>query len=317
MMSSAADLGELRQLAAGLAEEQQADILLYRGHITRAAGDQVSAGRRGRPGRPNLVLILSTLGGSADTAYRLARTFRRSYERFTVYIDEYCKTAGTLLALGADELVISEFGELGPLDAQLNAPVELGRMSSGLTSVQALRALQAEVLHFFQYHFVQLRGGAGLPTRLAAEQASEMASGLFSPIYAQIDPMQLGEIERGTTTSRQYGERIGTANLKDGALEKLVTYYPSHDFVIDRDEARELFRRVREPTTDEAELLKYLEPILALPGNQSRFIYLDELLATAWETDEEAGGDVGGAEPAGAAGEGRPEADADESRGSS
>jgi hypothetical protein len=105
--------------------------------------------------------------------------------------------------------------------------------------------------------------------------------------------------------------------LKDGALEKLVTYYPSHDFVIDRDEARELFRRVREPTTDEAELLKYLEPILALPGNQSRFIYLDELLATAWETDEEAGGDVGGAEPAGAAGEGRPEADADESRGSS
>jgi len=305
MMSSPSELARLRELAMTLADQQQADILLYRGDITRAAGHQLTSGRRGRSDRPNVLLILSTFGGSADTAYRLARALQHGYQRFIVYVDDYCKTAGTLLALGADELVMSDFGELGPLDAQLNTPVELGKLSSGLTPVQALGTLRAQVQTFFQYQFVQLRGQ--MTTQLAAERASVMASGLFSPIYAQIDPMQLGEIDRGMDTSRKYGERIGTANLKDGALEKLITYYPSHDFAIDRDEARELFRRVREPTADEAELLTYLEPLLALPSNQARFIYLDELLSQADVSEDEEDGDAGAAATSGDAVGGQPE----------
>ena len=31
----------------------------------------------------------------------------------------HCKSAGTLLALGADEIIMSNLSELGPLDIQL------------------------------------------------------------------------------------------------------------------------------------------------------------------------------------------------------
>ena len=51
--------------------------------------------------------------------------------------------------------------------------------------------------------------------------------------------------------------------------------------MIDRDEARELFERVREPTSDEAELLKQVEPIVSDRRSQPRFIYLDEFLQSA------------------------------------
>lgn len=298
MTSSVTELAELRALAATLADGQHADILLYRGDITRSASDQLTAERRGRTSRLNVLLVLSTLGGSTDTAYRIARALRRNYERVTVYIDDHCKTAGTLLALGADELVMSDFGELGPLDAQLITTVQLGDMSSGLAPVQALNALQAEALDFFQHCFVQLRARSGLTARLAADRAAEMVTGLFSPIYAQIDPAQLGDVERGMNTSRQYGARVKTANLRDGALEKLVTHYPSHDFAIDRDEAKELFHRVREPTAEEAEFLKQVEPILDQPGHQSRFLFLDDLLATALGTDGDDGGAGEVSEPA-------------------
>ena len=262
-MSSRTDLGELRAVATKLADERQADILLYGGDVAPPADVELVSSRRGRAGQPNVLLVLSTLGGSADTAYRIARSLQRRYRRVTLYVDDYCKSAGTLLALGADELVISDFGELGPLDFQSPGPVELGRMSSALTPIQALNTLRSEVLELFEDHFSRLRGRGRIPitTRIAAERASEMAIGLFSPIYAQIDPVQLGEVDRIMSTAKRYGERIARSNLKDGALERLVTYYPSHDFVIDRDEARELFERVREPTSDEAELLKHVEPI--------------------------------------------------------
>ena len=40
-------------------------------------------------------------------------------------------------------------------------------------------------------------------------------------------------------------------NLHPGALERLISGYSSHSFVIDLEEARELFVNVREPSGDE------------------------------------------------------------------
>jgi ClpP class serine protease len=34
-------------------------------------------------------------------------------------VSGYCKSAGTLIALGANELAFGEHGELGPLDVQI------------------------------------------------------------------------------------------------------------------------------------------------------------------------------------------------------
>ncbi len=78
-----------------------------------------------------MVLMLSTFGGDPDAAYRIARCLRRRYTRVSAMISGFCKSAGTLLLLGADDLVFTEHGELGPLDVQYWKQDELEEMGSG------------------------------------------------------------------------------------------------------------------------------------------------------------------------------------------
>jgi hypothetical protein len=134
-MTDGGDLRELRELATSLAQVRQADILVYSGELSRPGDGQVALQHPDRPRRTTCLLMLRTLGGSADAGYRLARALLRQYRRLTIYVDDYCKGAGMLLALAAHELVISDFGELGPLDLASQQPVTPGHSESGLAPI--------------------------------------------------------------------------------------------------------------------------------------------------------------------------------------
>jgi hypothetical protein len=139
---------------------------------------------------------------------------------------------------------------------QLRKPDEVGERTSGLTPVQALLFLEERSTTLFKRHFKSLRfsDDLGFSTKMAAETATNVTSGLLASIYQQIDPIRLAEVDRSLKVSSEYGERIGKSNLKPGALEKLLAGYPSHSFVIDRDEAKDLFQVVDEPTAELREL---------------------------------------------------------------
>ncbi len=92
------------------------------------------------------------------------------------------------------------------------------------------------------------------------EIASSLAVGLFSGIYAQVDPMHVGEAGRANRVAKQYGEMliVKGQNSTSEKLERLISAYASHEFVIDRHEANELFNTVRAPNPLESELSKLL-----------------------------------------------------------
>ena len=207
--------------------------------------------------------MLTTLGGSPDTAYRMARCLRKTYHdgKFVVFVDTLCKSAGTLITLAADELVMSDNAHLGPLDIQVPEKEEVGEMSSGLTPTQAPTTLKMEAWRLFDDHFARLRYRPGFrfSTKMAGQIAARMTIGLLRPIYEQIDPMRLGENERSLRIAAEYGQRLASKNLKDRALARLVSGYPSHTFAIDRHEAKELFNNVREPTKEESALAASLD----------------------------------------------------------
>lgn len=174
--------------------------------------------------------------------------------KFRLFVDTRCKSAGTILAVGANILIFSDYGELGPIDVQVRKGDEIGERSSVLTPKHAVEALQELALHHFAYLFKGLRfaeeAEISFPTKLAAEVAKGMSVGLFEPVFAQIDPMRVGEYDRAMRIASEYGKRLGTSNFKEGALQKLVSGYPAHGFVIDKKEADELFQVVEEPTAD-------------------------------------------------------------------
>ncbi|MDC4368339.1 hypothetical protein OHV40_19435, partial [Acinetobacter baumannii] len=90
---------------------------------------------------------------------------------------------------------------------------------------------------------------------------TNVTTGVFSPIFAQIDPLRLGELHRATMIAFEYGRRLAetSQNLKDGALAQLISAYPAHSFVIDRKEAKILFKNVSKPSEDELQLLNWID----------------------------------------------------------
>lgn len=255
----------------------KADVILYIGKIDRPYDDELihrikNFRKKQKEKLPNVILVLTTLGGDPHAAYRMARFLQQEYQttkddkigmpsqqgkakgNFTLFVDTRCKSAGTILAAGANTLMISDFGELGPIDVQVRKGDEIGERSSVLTHQHAVEALQELALHQFAYLFRGLRFAdeveLSFPTKLAAEVAKGISVGLFEPVFAQIDPMRVGEYDRAMKIALEYGKRLGKSNLSEKSLGRLVGSYPAHGFVIDKKEAKELFETVEEPNED-------------------------------------------------------------------
>jgi hypothetical protein len=145
--------------------------------------------------------------------------------------------------------VLSDEGELGPLDVQILKRNEIYDYGSGLDTMQTLNVLEERSMDTFRKATLDIHVGAGVTTKLAGELASSLAVGLYAHLYAQLDPVRLGEVYRTMLIASDYGERLVRRgnNAKEGSIGRLVGGYPAHEFVIDREEAAELFRVVRHP----------------------------------------------------------------------
>jgi ClpP class serine protease len=70
----------------------------------------------------NIDLMLHTGGGDIDAAEKLVNVLRKrvaSKGRFRVIVPDFAKSAGTLMAIGADTIIMSDTSELGPIDPQI------------------------------------------------------------------------------------------------------------------------------------------------------------------------------------------------------
>lgn len=202
------------------------------------------------------VLFLVTGGGNPDAAFKMARYLQQRYEKFTVAITGACKSAGSLMAIGAHEVAFAPYGELGPLDVQLSKTDHLAQLESGLNISDAFLTLEERAIATYSKLVFQIisssAGVIAFPT--ASHAAKEIISALYGPIFARIDPEEVGSRSRAMRIGTDYGERLNvrSENLKDGALNRLASSYSSHTFVIDYAEAQMLFKRTR--TLDDVEI---------------------------------------------------------------
>ncbi|MDF4024104.1 hypothetical protein P3W24_03850 [Luteibacter sp. PPL201] len=251
---------------------------MYNAPFNRGLDLKVIRKVRSRRRRSNVILVLTSEGGDAAAAYRISRVFQDFYDKFTVFVPGWCKSAGTLCALGAHELVVSDYGELGPLDVQLRRRDEIGEYGSGLDVTETLRQVREQTFQAFEAYMLQIinRSTNAVSFKLAAELAAKMAVQLYEPVSRQIDPIQVGEQARAMTVATSYGERLqlGGQNVKPGMLSVLIESYPSHDFMIDRQEAESLFERVRAPTDLEQKLADSMGAEALFPGQEPLVNYI-------------------------------------------
>lgn len=70
-----------------------------------------------------LDFYIETPGGSGETAEEIVRCLRSRFDDVTFVVSGQAKSAGTLLVLSGNEIIMTESGSLGPIDAQ----VQIGR----------------------------------------------------------------------------------------------------------------------------------------------------------------------------------------------
>ncbi|MFG1179006.1 SDH family Clp fold serine proteinase [Xanthobacter versatilis] len=236
-----------------VSEEYDADVYIYSGEISdQGYGKLVESIALHGTDRRNILLILVTNGGSANNAYQIARVLHKTYKNFILYTPSYCKSAGTLIALGAHKLIMDQFSELGPLDVQLLEQNEIGARKSGLVTRSAFEGLEEQSFDLFEHFMLRMlrRSGGLVSFKVAAELSVNLTSALMSPVFGQINPFIVGKDRRDLEVALHYGLRLvqASGNARPSTVDHLVSHYPSHDFIIDDEEAKELFDVVDVPT---------------------------------------------------------------------
>lgn len=193
---------------------------------------------------PRLDLVIATNGGTATAARRLALLLHDYTDRLTVLVPHRARSAGTLLCLGAHELVLGPLAELSPLDPQIGSSAAPRPGEPAVISAEDMRAFREMAEQWF-----------------GVERAEDRLS-LFGLLAQRVFPGSLGAFYRADRLIRDMAHELLRYQLPDAGpagrdliVDRLVGGFHAHDYAITRAQAKDLGLRVRDADPREEELL--------------------------------------------------------------
>lgn len=91
-----------------------------------------------------LDLILETGGGSGEVAEDIVRSLRDKYADLAVIVPGWAKSAGTIIAMAGNEILMEPASSLGPIDAQMSWQ---GKVFSADALIEGMEKIKREVEH--------------------------------------------------------------------------------------------------------------------------------------------------------------------------
>ena len=185
-------------------------------------------------------LVLYTLGGDPHTARNITILLQAFCDELEVIVPSKCHSAGTLMCLGANNIVMTKQARLGPID-----PTVIGGLNPvvpGSDPIERVRVDVEDVNAFIEHARVAL--------------PNQPIDGVFDRLAQHVHPLVLGYAFRIRAQTRMLGERLlsGHMDNRDAIgkiLDFLCTDSGSHDYTIGRREARsELGLPVENPSWD-------------------------------------------------------------------
>ncbi len=171
-------------------------------------------------------LLLHSYGGAVDTPYKVVMLIREFCEEFSVIVPFSAKSAASMIALGADEVVMGPISELGPIDPLVKHP----SYKDFWVPVQALRCC-------FEY----------IEEMMYNSTNPDVAEIIVNSVLNKLDPWLIGDYEKALKASKQYAESLlSKYMLKDDkdrirtVTQNLTNGYFSHGYPIGRKEAKEM-----------------------------------------------------------------------------
>ena len=164
-------------------------------------------------------------GGDGTVAWRIVSLIRERVRKFSILVPHAAFSAATLIALGANEIVMHPHGNLGPTDPQITNPQK--GIQFGTEDLQA----------FLKFAKEQVGLSDQKPLR-----------DLFLKFSEEVGFVGIGIAARGTQLSTSVGEKMLLMHMTDtegkqnarAISESLNTKYFHHGYPLSRSEAKEI-----------------------------------------------------------------------------
>lgn len=191
------------------------------------------------------ILIVSN-GGDPTVSWRIISLLRERFTKIGVLLPYTAYSAATLLALGADEIIMHPFSNLGPVDPQLTYK---RKNTDG-------KDAKEETIHFGSEdlrHFIDfVRSDVGITDQEQMEKTFEL-------VCQDIGALPIGIAKRSTHLALSMGEKLLSLHMEDKSKataisEALNKSFYHHGYPLGRSEAKSIGLNIIEPD-DELEAL--------------------------------------------------------------
>ena len=263
-----------------LEKEQNTRLITYitgdrQPFATRIAGDVVPLLSRHleKIGKVKKIsLFLYTSGGDMLAPIRIVKLTRNHCDTFEVLVPYKAHSAGTLVALGADRIVMGKLGELTPVDPTTGHPFN---PQNPANSHQRLEVSVEDLNSYFLF-----------AKEKASVQADQMAD-VYKMLVEKLHPLSIGNAYRAYRMAKLLTERLLSLHMdktrESQGIKKIINEITGditiHAYPIDRDEAKELGLKIDTPKASVEQLIWQLYEEYATPMKLGQPFQPAELLA--------------------------------------
>lgn len=199
---------------------------------------------------PSLDLLLHTGGGDTEVPWRMVGLIREFCDTFQVLVPTVAASAGTILALGANDVVMTPLASLGPIDPSRGHPLLPRRQGADEADPVSVQ----DMIHAM--NFIWNTSSEGDERR---EYSPEALATIFTALFDKIHPLAIGAIQQSYALAKLVATKCLSTHLNpvDDAekiqhiVDVLCDGLKSHAYQISRREAREIGLNVVDATADE------------------------------------------------------------------
>lgn len=184
---------------------------------------------------PKIDLFLYTAGGDTMVPWRLVSMIREYCDTFSVIVPYKAHSAGTMIALGADEIVMSDLSEISPIDP---STANVFNPSDPTNPQNKIPISVEDVISYFDL--------AKNKFGIKSDEDLTKIFNKFMESNPQIHPLALGNVNRTHNLIRLIAKRLLKSHkepMKEEQIEKIVEAFTeklySHTYFIGRKEAKE------------------------------------------------------------------------------
>ncbi len=172
-------------------------------------------------------ILLNSRGGAVDSSYKIAKCLRDNFKHITIFIPHIAASGGTLVALTGNEIVMGIMSHLSPVDVQ----TDYGENGNSVSMTAMFKSFDAVEKYF---------------EKLQAEEAPYP----WTSLAKKFDPVTMFDWKGVLDAMYNYTTEILIKSGYDKDKADLITKgliwdYPSHDCVIDYEQAKALGINVR------------------------------------------------------------------------